>query len=94
MLRVSEYDTDARRFDDGSPVDPRLPAAKAALDSARDKLRRCERETAALESLNEKSSAAAFDDALKTVSDNAAARGDIAGAIMALHMSPKRAGEA
>jgi hypothetical protein len=63
------------------------------LDAARDKLRRCEREIAALEPLDEKSSAAAFDDALKTVSENAAARGDIAGAIMALHMSPKMAGK-
>ncbi len=90
MLRVSEYDTDARRFERPSP---RLLAAKAALDVAREKLRRCESEIAALEPLDEKSSAAAFDDALKTVSDNAAARGDIAGAILALHMSPKRAGQ-
>jgi hypothetical protein len=92
MLRVSEYDTNARRFDDGRPS-PQLLAAKAALDAARDKLRRCELEIAALGPLNEKSSAAAFDDALKTVSDNAAARGDIAGAILAMRMNPKTAGQ-
>jgi hypothetical protein len=51
MLRVSEYDTDARRFDDRPSLDPRLPAAKAALGAAREKLRRCELELAAIEPL-------------------------------------------
>jgi hypothetical protein len=70
---------------DGAAPQPRgtevkTPAAKAKL--------------AAVSSLNARSSAADFDNALKAIQADALERGDITGAILVAQLQPKQPGQA
>jgi hypothetical protein len=76
----------------GRGENSRLSGLKSKRDEARAKVADCEREVAAAEA--EQPNPAALDKALKAIATDAADRGDIAGAILAMHMSPKRSGEA
>ena len=90
MKNVRAYDTAVRTFEDTS-ADPRLPALKAALDTARAKLKISELELAAAEKSEAQPSAVAVDKALKAITSDALGRGDIAGAIAAIRMNPSNA---
>jgi hypothetical protein len=89
-VRAYDYDPEVRTFRAVS-ADPRLPALKAALDTARAKLKICELELAAAEKLEAGPSAAALDNALKAITSDALGRGDIIGAIAAIRMNPSNA---
>jgi hypothetical protein len=80
----------ARSSDRGG--NSQLSGLKAKRDEARAKFADCERELVAAEA--EQSDPAALDKALKAIAADAADRGDIAGAILAMSLNPKRAGEA
>jgi hypothetical protein len=68
-----------------------LKAKADARIALKAKVADCERELAAAEA--EQSDPAALDKALKAIAADAADRGDVAGAILAMSFRPKRAGE-